>query len=196
MTVKDVIDIMVWGSLAALLLAGLVLLGAILIRLRLITLSDRFSRMMRGALIPAAAATAAIATFSSLYLSEEALFVPCELCWYQRIAMYPLAVLLVLAVVFRDKGIWRYAVPISVIGAAVSIYHHWIQIRPSDAPASCSGGVPCTTRHVYELGFVTVPWMALSGFVLITVLLLVERLSRPKADEPEAVAATAESLPY
>jgi len=192
MTTQDVIDIMVWGSVAALLLAGLVALAAVLIRFGLVSLSERFAVGLRAALLPLAALTALIATLSSLYLSEEASFIPCELCWFQRIAMYPLAAILIIAVLTRDKCVWRYALPISLVGLGVSIYHYWIQVRPDDAPAACSVGVPCSVRYVDQLGFVSIPWMAGSAFLLIAVLLVVERLSRggtsdeatPSTDEP------------
>jgi disulfide bond formation protein DsbB len=112
---------------------------------------------------------AAGAMASSLYYSEIADFVPCEFCWYQRIAMYPLAVILLVAAVMRDERVLRYVVPIAVIGALLSIYHVQLQIFPEQA-STCSSGVPCHARYVQEYGFVSIPVMALCGFVSVLAL--------------------------
>ena len=69
----------------------------------------------------------------SLYFSEVAHFVPCRLCWYQRIAMYPLVLLLGIATLRRDVGIRLYAIPLAAIGAAVSIYHVQLERFPDQA---------------------------------------------------------------
>ena len=109
---------------------------------------------------------AAGAMAGSLYYSESAGFIPCEFCWYQRIAMYPLAVVLLVAAVTRDERAWRYVVPIAVIGMALSIYHVQLQVFPDQA-SSCSTGVPCHARYVQEYGFVSIPVMALCGFISV-----------------------------
>ena len=78
----------------------------------------------------------------SLYFSEVAHFVPCRLCWYQRIAMYPLVLLLGIATLRRDRGIRLYAIPLAAIGAAVSIYHVQLERFPDQA-SFCSLEAPC-----------------------------------------------------
>jgi len=118
---------------------------------------------------------AATSMAGSLYYSEIVGFEPCRLCWYQRIAMYPLVVVLGIAAWRRDVGVWRYAVPLSGIGLAISSYHYLLQQFPGLGAAGCSVGVPCTSAWVWELGFVSIPFMAGSGFIAITTLLLVAR---------------------
>lgn len=115
------------------------------------------------------------ATLGSLYLSEVAHFVPCKLCWYQRIAMYPLAPMLAIAAWKRDVSVVRYVVPLAVIGAAISIYHYQLERFPSQASVSCSADAPCTVVWIWKFHFVSIPLMALSGFALIVALVLVAR---------------------
>ena len=126
--------------------------------------------------LPLAAAVAWVATAGSLYLSEVAGFVPCELCWYQRIAMYPLAVVLTVAALRRDREVWRTVSPLVAIGGAVSIWHIAIERNPGLGGA-CDPAAPCALKWVEEFGFLTLPTMALIGFVTIVVLALVGRLS-------------------
>ena len=82
------------------------------------------------------------ATLGSLYLSEIAHFVPCKLCWYQRIAMYPLAVVLLIAALRRDRDHWHYAVPVAAIGAMLSTYHYQLERFPHQTSLSCERGSP------------------------------------------------------
>lgn len=118
-----------------------------------------------------------IATMSSLYLSEIAHLQPCMLCWYQRIAMYPLVVVLGIGFARGDAGVWRYAVPLSLIGLVISSYHVMLQIRPSLEFVPCTSGVPCSARLVAVFGFISIPVMASSVFLLILALLFAVRLS-------------------
>ncbi len=124
---------------------------------------------------------ATTATLGSLYLSEIAHFVPCQFCWYQRIAMYPLAVILGIAAWRRDHGIRIYVSVIAAIGAALSTYHYLIQRFPDLDSGSCSLGVPCTTAYVMKFGFMTIPYMAFSGFTLILALMWADRCGNGEA---------------
>ena len=124
--------------------------------------------------LPFAAAVAWVATLGSLYLSEVAGFVPCTLCWYQRIAMYPLAVVLTVAALRRDVEVWRTVCPIAAIGGAVSVWHIAIERNPSLGGA-CDPAAPCALKWVEEFGFLTIPTMALIGFVTVAVLTLAAR---------------------
>lgn len=128
-----------------------------------------------------------LATGGSLYFSEVVGFAPCLLCWYQRIAMYPLVIVLGVGVLRRDPGAWRYALPLAVAGFAVSIYHVVIQLRPSMELTACTGGVPCTARYVAEFGFVSIPFMAGAVFLLVVASMLALRVSVGGAVQ-EAVA--------
>lgn len=122
---------------------------------------------------------AVIATLGSLYFSEVRHFVPCTLCWYQRILMYPLVVLLGIASYRQDRGIVRYALPLAGLGAATSLYHLLEQkVEGFGAPGVCSAGVPCSTAYIDWFGFVTIPALALTAFVLIIAGLTAVALSR------------------
>ncbi len=113
------------------------------------------------------------ATAGSLYFSEVRLFVPCSLCWYQRIMMYPLVILLGVASYRQDREIVRYALPLSVLGGTVSLFHYLEQKVPGfSAPSLCRMGVPCTQEYINWLGFITIPFLALVAFTLITLLLV------------------------
>jgi len=118
---------------------------------------------------------ALVAMLGSLYLSEIAHFVPCQFCWYQRIAMYPLAVILGISAFRRDHGIRIYAATLATIGTALSVYHYTIQRFPTLDSGSCSLGVPCTTAYIMKFGFITIPYMAFSGFTLILALMWADR---------------------
>jgi disulfide bond formation protein DsbB len=123
------------------------------------------------AALPVASAVAIVATLGSLYLSEIADFPPCLLCWYQRIGMYPLAVVLPIAAWRRDRQVRWYGIPLAVAGGAVSVYHMVIERFPSLETGACEVTNPCSTIWVERLGYLTVPTMALSGFALIALLL-------------------------
>jgi disulfide bond formation protein DsbB len=118
---------------------------------------------------------AAVSMAGSLWLSEGPDYPPCELCWYQRIAMYPLVLVLGVAVVRGDAGAWRYAIPLPVVGALIAAYHVTIQWRPTLDVGVCSAGASCTGRYLNVFGFVSIPVMAGAAFLLITVLLLLVR---------------------
>ncbi|MHA7964790.1 disulfide oxidoreductase [Paenibacillus sp. CAU 1782] len=119
---------------------------------------------------------AVTATLGSLYFSEIRGFIPCELCWFQRILMYPLAIILGIAAFYEDDKIKRYVLPLSILGICVSTYHYMKQKLPwLNEIQPCTQGVPCSTEHFNWLGFITIPFMALTAFVLITLLLAFKR---------------------
>jgi disulfide bond formation protein DsbB len=120
---------------------------------------------------------AGTSTIGSLYFSEGAHFTPCRLCWYQRIAMYPLVVILVVALVAKDRHVHRYVLPLGSIGALVSMYHIAIERFPQlESSTSCDPNNPCSLKWVEEFGFVTIPTMALTAFLLIITLCIVGRV--------------------
>ncbi|MCP3028801.1 disulfide oxidoreductase [Halobacillus sp. A5] len=119
---------------------------------------------------------AVIATLSSLYFSEIKGYIPCELCWFQRIFMYPLSLLLGIAAYFGDRSIIKYALPFPIIGGLVSIFHYMEQKVPGFASVKpCAEGVPCNTEYINWAGFITIPFLALTAFTLITTLLWMGR---------------------
>ena len=111
------------------------------------------------------------ATFGSLYFSEIRNFVPCEYCWYQRIAMYPLALILLIATIRRDKNIIPYALSLSLSGLALSAYHYQLQLFPEQS-SSCGFDASCTYRWIEVFGFITIPLLALTSFVFISMILI------------------------
>ncbi len=128
-------------------------------------------RGLRADMMRLAFSVAAVSTAGSLWFSEVGDFVPCQLCWYQRIAMYPLVVVLGAATWRGDPDPrWR-VLPFSVVGLLVSAYHYQLQLFP-DQGSSCDVTAPCTQRWVEEFGFVSIPFMALCGFAAVTTLVL------------------------
>lgn len=134
-----------------------------------------------------AATVATVATLGSLYLSEVAHFVPCVLCWVQRGFMYPLAVVLWLAV-WRDwTPVWKWAIPWSLAGAGVSVFHLAEQHGWLQGESVCSAAVPCTQIWVMHFGFITIPFMALTGFLFAAALMWVRQRAASARREPSTV---------
>lgn len=119
-------------------------------------------------------ATSLVATMGSLYYSNVLNLPPCVLCWYQRIAIYPLVIFLAVAIQQKNKRIHLYVLPLTLIGMAISIYHNllYYNIIP-ESLAPCVSGVSCTTRLLELFGFLTIPTQALIGFVLINLFLII-----------------------
>jgi len=133
-----------------------------------------------------------VATGGSLFFSEVMHYIPCNLCWFQRIFMYPLVLLLGRAALRDDRGMAGYVLPLSVIGGCISLYHYGEQKIPGLASVlPCRVGLPCNKDYLDWFGFVTIPLLALIAFTLITVLAaIVARASREAdADEREEAAA-------
>ena len=122
----------------------------------------------RESLLFTAWAASIIAMFGSLYFSEIRQYLPCDLCWYQRILMYPLTILLGIAVVKKDFKIALYSMVFSAIGGGISLYHYLLQKVSflSDAAPAC-GRIPCTGQYINWLGFITIPFLALTAFIII-----------------------------
>lgn len=118
------------------------------------------------------------ATAGSLYYSEVAGFVPCELCWFQRIAVYSLAVILIVALVRTDLGVRSYALSLAALGLPISAYHALLQRLPGLPAASCSLEAPCTAAWVNTFGFISIPVMAGVAFATIIVALAMSATSR------------------
>lgn len=120
-----------------------------------------------------------VATLGSLYFSEIRGFIPCELCWYQRILMYPLAVILGIATFQNDRSVKKYILPLAVIGWSISLFHYLQQKVPGFAAIKpCASGVPCSAEYINWLGFITIPLLALIAFTLIVVFMLLTRKAR------------------
>ncbi len=151
----------------------------------------RLRHDVADAALPLALLVAATCTVGSLYYSEVMHYTPCKLCWFQRIFMYPLVVLLGIAVARKDRSVRRDVLPLSLIGGAISIYHYQLQRFPQQRTSMCTIDAPCTAKEVEQFGFVTIPMMALVGFALISALMFClhgaarTAASATPIDEPE-----------
>ncbi len=135
---------------------------------------------------------AVVTTTGSLYYSEIAHYLPCPLCWYQRIAIYPMSVVLLVAAIRRDPGVRWYAIPPLLIGAAISVYHYQLEWFPHQGELFCKIDNPCTTIWVRQFGYISLPFMALSSALLmITLMLLAKRRSDDRVGEPADEAGAA-----
>ncbi len=119
---------------------------------------------------------ALVATLGSLTYSDILGYEPCKLCWYQRIFMYSLVPLLGMAIWRKDRSFLPYAIMMSIVGGLIAVYHYTVQLGFVPAPCSVSGySVSCAKVFVLRFGYITIPVMAFSAFLLILFLL---RLSR------------------
>lgn len=122
------------------------------------------------------------ASIGSLFFSEVMEFVPCSLCWYQRIFMYPLSLLFLIGFFKEDKNILGYGLSLSIPGFIIALYHNllvWEIIPESASP--CTQGIPCNAIYIDWLGFITIPFMSLIAFSLLIILFLVEYKNEKKA---------------
>jgi disulfide bond formation protein DsbB len=119
---------------------------------------------------------ALVAMCGSLFFSNVLGYPPCVLCWYQRIAIYPLVLILGVAIFKKDMKVYRYVLPLSIVGGLISVFHNlvYFKILP-DAVAPCAFGVSCTTHFIEWFGFVTIPFLSLVAFIIITVLMFIQR---------------------
>lgn len=112
------------------------------------------------------------ATLGSLIYSEVIHFLPCRLCWFQRIAMYPMTVILLVGAIRKDMAAKIYALPFAVGGLLISVWHYLTQVFPSLEGGACDPNNPCSAKYVDVFGFISIPFMAGSAFTLIAVLLM------------------------
>ena len=144
-------------------------------------------RSLWGYELWAAFVVTAVATGGSLFFSEIADFPPCELCWFQRICMYPLSIVTLLAALAGDERVARYLLPLPLVGAGISVYHLLVENGVVEQTQACSLSAPggCSVRWVHEFGYVTIPTLALTGFALAFAFLV---LAAWGADEPSQAA--------
>lgn len=125
--------------------------------------------------------TALAATLGSLYFSEALHWVPCTLCWYQRIFMYPLAFILGVAFYKNDNEVIKYVIPLSMTGMAISVYHTLLQKIPYlQQFEMCTSGVPCSSDYLNLFDFITIPMLAFVAFFIITLSSLIALRAKEK----------------
>ncbi len=116
---------------------------------------------------------ASMATLGSLFFSEIMEFVPCSMCWYQRIFMYPLILIFLINLLYPDDKIFKYSMPLVLVGFLFAFYHNllmWEIIPESAVP--CKQGIPCSTEYFEYLGFINIPFLSLLAYSLILILLV------------------------
>lgn len=130
----------------------------------------------RESLLYAAWVIALLATVGSLFFSEVMGLPPCALCWYQRIAMYPLVPVIATGIITRGGRVRAYALPLALAGLALAVYHNLLYygIIP-ETLTPCSEGASCTEKQIEWFGFVTIPLMGLGSFVAVALCLLLYR---------------------
>ncbi len=116
---------------------------------------------------------ALVATLGSLSLSLILQWLPCELCWYQRVLMYPLVLIFGSALIRKAKDVTWYALPLAIIGAGFSLYQYIMQMLSMGGV--CSTGVDCATIYSISFGYITIPLMAFTAFLAIILLLVVPK---------------------
>jgi disulfide bond formation protein DsbB len=117
---------------------------------------------------------ASTATLGSLFFSEVMDFVPCTMCWYQRIFMYPLVVIFLLNILYPKDNLFKYTISLVGIGLLFSIYHNMLLfgfIPESAVP--CTAGIPCSTKYLDWFGFITIPLLSFTAYFMLFVLLLI-----------------------
>ena len=122
-----------------------------------------------------------IAALGSLYFSEIRGYIPCDLCWFQRIFMYPLVLILGIGTFQSDMSVKKFVLPMSIIGGTISLFHYLEQKVPGfGGIRPCVSGVPCSSEYINWLGFITIPFLAMTAFTLITISMLVIQFIKEK----------------
>ncbi len=117
---------------------------------------------------------ASIATLGSLFFSEVMQFVPCSMCWYQRIFMYPLVLIFLINLLYPDDKVFTYSFPVVIVGLFFAFYHNLLMFGVfPESVVPCVQGVPCSTEYINWLGFITIPFLSLIAYLAIFVLLII-----------------------
>lgn len=122
---------------------------------------------------------AVLAMFGSLFFSEVLHYAPCDLCWWQRLASYPLVVILPIALWRRDHHIGLYCLPLTIFGWFVALYQNLIYYHLINPFIRCTLSVPCDIHYFDWFGFISLPLLSLVAFTFMNLLLF---LSLPTRD--------------
>jgi len=193
MTTDTVIALSVLGVVGQVLVG----LGLIIGALALVGVRgplDALRNLLWGYELWGAFVVAAIATGGSLFYSQIAGFTPCEFCWFQRVLMYPLSILTLLIAARGDNRAARYLIPLPVVGAGTSIYHMLIERGVIEEPKACTLSAPggCGTNWIvnHSFGYLTIPTLALTAFLLLIGFLVLA--STEESEVPATLPAHAE----
>ena len=192
MTTDTVIALSVLGVVGQVL----IVLGLVVGLLALVGVHgplDWIRNLLWGYELWGAFVVAAVATGGSLFYSQIAGFIPCEFCWFQRVLMYPLSILTLLIAARGDNRAARYLLPLPVVGAGTSIYHMLLEHHVIAEPGACTltgGGCTANWIALHSFGYLTIPTLALTAFLLIIGFLILA--STGEADAPATLPAHAE----
>jgi disulfide bond formation protein DsbB len=129
---------------------------------------------------------AAVAMFGSLFFSEIMKLPPCVLCWYQRIAMYPLVLILATSILRRDGLARIYGLPLALSGLVIAIYHNLLYYKViPDSIKPCTSGISCTAKQIEWFGFVTIPFLSMLAFLIVTICLFFGKPEKSSLGEIE-----------
>lgn len=171
------------------LLALVALVGAVGLTAATLSPSGRGLRVQLGPVARwMAFAVAGTSMIGSLVFSDHFGLEPCKMCWYQRIAMYSLAIVLLVSAVRRDRAVRPYAITLAGVGLAISTYHYLLEWFPQLETSACDLRVPCSTFYFREFGFVTLAFMAGCGFLAVLALMLFTVEEDESVGTPEAAA--------
>lgn len=114
-----------------------------------------------------------LAMLGSLFFSEVMDLPPCVLCWYQRIALYPIVILSAIGIYKKSKEVYSYMLGLLIPGFLISLYHNllYYKILP-ESVSPCTAGVSCTTKFFEWFGFITIPLLAFAAFVILILLVV------------------------
>lgn len=116
-----------------------------------------------------------VATLGSLFFSEVMNYPPCVLCWYQRICIYPLVLVLGMGLLFDDKSVFKFTLPQVFVGWGIALYHNLLYYKwiPENL-APCKRGISCTSIHLEWLGFITIPLLSFIAFTLLLIIFFIQ----------------------
>lgn len=161
------------AAVGALSFLWLLRIGA-MVSARLLNVWQSVRRLLNANGIALATLVAGVATAGSLYLSEGGHLIPCRLCWYQRSMMYPLAIILIVALIRHEVSIRPYAITLALLGSAIALWHYLVEWFPSleGVGGKCDIANPCSVRPLpLRFGFISIPFMALTAFALVATIL-------------------------
>ncbi|MEK6856568.1 MAG: disulfide bond formation protein B [Nanoarchaeota archaeon] len=158
--------------------AFLTLLGDIFIVLLIISLLVKISfiedlkNSLRKNSLLLAFMISLMASLGTLFYSEILGYAPCTLCWIQRAFMYPIPVILGVALLNKNSGVKKHAIFLATIGALIAAYHYVVQMFQLSTICGANSEIPCNVAYAIELGYITIPMMSLTAFALIIILML------------------------
>lgn len=112
----------------------------------------------------------AAAIFGSLFFSEVMKLPPCNLCWYQRILLYPVALIVLTGIYLQSSDTNRFVAPFAWLGLGIAVYHNLIYYKIIQVIIPCTESAPCTAQQLNYLGFITIPLLSASAFLMLSII--------------------------